>query len=304
MANLSQIEIFLQVVKSDSFIGAARELGMTGPAVSKQVQALENKLGVRLLNRTTRQISLTEEGYIFSQKAGKAMNDLKEAELEVLEAQACPSGPLKISLPVTFGIKYLIDAINKFCLAYPNVNLDVAFDDRKVDLIAENYDAVVRIGALEDSSLIARRLYACPIHLCASPQFIRHYGNPKHPKDLAYLPAIVFNKHNNEGLWRYKDPKDGKQESIKLKKQLVTNTAEMMVKACVEGIGLAAMPIFICVEQLKQGELVEILPNYSTYPQPEIYIVYKERAHISRRLQLFIDTVITACQHLPWRAQE
>lgn len=299
MANLSQIEVFLEVVKHRSFIKAAHALGLTGPAVSKQVQALEDKLGVRLLNRTTRLINLTEEGLIYSEKAEKALSDLYEAEQEVLESKSCPTGPLKISIPVSFGTQYLIKPINDYVKRYPNVQLEILFDDRRVDLVAENFDLAVRVGVLDNSNLIARKIHHCPIVLCASPGFIAQYGKPESPQALSQYPAIIYNQHSNEDVWRYISS-DGEHRSIKLNRKMVTNTAEMMMGACLEGIGIAAIPIFSCSAHLQSGSLLEVLPAYQTYPRSELYIIYKYREHISTRLRLFIEHLVEFGKHLPW----
>lgn len=299
MANLSQIEIFLEVVKHQSFIKAAHVLGITGPAVSKQIQALEDRLGIRLLNRTTRLISLTEEGLIYSRKAEKALSDLREAEQEILESKTCPTGPLKLSVPVSFGTQYLIEPINAYMERYPNVVLEVIFDDRRVDLTAENFDATVRIGALDDSRLIARKIHSCPIVLCASPKLFDSHGMPDSPHALIQYPAIIYNKHSNDESWRYRSPK-GEQAYVKLYRKMATNTAEMLLHACLAGVGIAALPMFICFDYLKTGELVQVLPEYQTYPQSDIYVIYKSREYISARLRMFLEIMIEFGANLPW----
>ncbi|WP_133128804.1 LysR family transcriptional regulator [Legionella nagasakiensis] len=299
MANLSQIEIFLEVVKHRSFIEAARALGMSGPAMSKQVQSLERTLGVRLLNRTTRLINLTEEGAIYSEKVEKAINDIHEAEQEILESKLCPTGPLRVSVPVSFGHQYLIEPINRFIQDYPNVALEVLFDDRRIDLMAENVDVAIRIGALDDSNLIARKLHHCPIVLCVSPQLLQQHEPLVHPKDLMNFPAIIYNKHGHEDYWRYISA-DGEKGSVKLNKRIATNTAEMMVQACLSGIGIAAIPIFACVNHLESGELVEVLQGFKTHPQFDIYIIYKYKQHMSTRLRIFIDKMVEFVKKLSW----
>ena len=165
MDQISRIGIFIAVVKNASFAGAARDLGITSSAVSKQIQNLEHELQVKLLNRTTRKVSVTEEGAIFFDRAGRALDDIQEAQEHIQERKACPSGSLKISLPLSFGLQYLGAAITSFALQYPEVELDVSFDDRIVDIIGDGYDLSVRIANLKNSTLIARRLASCPIIL-------------------------------------------------------------------------------------------------------------------------------------------
>jgi DNA-binding transcriptional LysR family regulator len=183
MSQLSKVAAFIEVAKHESFAAAARSLGLTGPAVSKQVQALEEQLGVKLLYRTTRKVSLTEEGALYFERARKALEDLDEAEQQIQELKACPTGKLKINAPSSFGNQYLAKPITEFAKLYPDVELDVDFDDRWVDVIGEGYDVVIRIDALEDSSLIARKLASCPIALCASPNLLKSKGHPKHPRN-------------------------------------------------------------------------------------------------------------------------
>ena len=187
MDHISKIGIFLQVVKDESFIGAARSLGITGPAISKQVQSLEDRLGVKLLNRTTRHVSLTEEGAIYFERARKALEDLDEAEQYIQERRACPTGKLKVSAPMSFGIQHLTKPIAEFAKQYPDVELEIDFNDGWVDLVEGGYDVIVRIASLEDSGLVARRLAPCPIVLCASDKFIEQYGLPKSVNDLEVI---------------------------------------------------------------------------------------------------------------------
>ena len=229
MPQISKISMFIAVVKHQSFAGAARDLGFTGPALSKQVQALEEQLGVKLLHRTTRQVSLTEEGALYYERARKALEDLDEAEKQIQELKSSPVGLLKINAPMSFGLNYLTDPIAKFSQKYSDVIIDVDFDDRRIDMIEEGYDVIIRIGALEDSSLIARKLSPCPIMLCASPAFIERYGLPQNPSDLEELPAILFNKHGYVDEWAYKK-NNGNVGKVKMKGVMHANTAEMMAK--------------------------------------------------------------------------
>lgn len=299
MIPISKIAIFLAVVKHESFAAAARDMGMTGPALSKQVKALEDELGVRLLNRTTRQVTLTEEGAIYHERARKAVEDLEEAKRQIQDLKNVPTGLLRISAPMSFGKKYLVGPIAAFAKKYPDVQLDIDFDDRHVDIIAEGYDVAVRIGALKDSSLIARKLAPFSVLLCASPVFIEKYGEPQTPEDLHRYPAILFNKHSNTSEWRYTDP-NGQKGSATLKNVMSANTAEMMLEACLEGIGIAMLPIFAAAEPLSQGKLLHILPNYETRPELSIHAVFPQNRYLSTKTRLFVDWLSTHCKDLPW----
>lgn len=299
MDHISRVEVFLEVAKHESFAAAARELGITGPAVSKQVQALEDKLGVKLLYRTTRKVSLTEEGAIYFQQARSAIEDLAEAEQQIQELKACPTGKLKVNAPMSFGSQYLTEPIAQFARQYPDVELEVEFDDRWVDVVGEGYDVVIRIDALADSSLRARKLANCPIILCASPGYVESHGQPQAPEDLAEYPAVVYSQHGQAEEWRYQ-ASDGSTGHQKLNRSFASNTAPMQVHACLNGIGLALLPIFCAAEYLNSGELIELLPGYKTHPERGIYALYPENRHLSTRVRLFIDWLHDSAQDFPW----
>lgn len=299
MDHISRISVFLAVVKHQSFAGAARSMGMTGPALSKQVQALEDQLGVRLLHRTTRQITLTEEGAIYNERARIAVEGLDEAERQIHDLKNAPMGMLKINVPTSFGKQYLTKPVAAFAKEYPDVQMEIDFDDRKVDIIGEGYDVVVRIGALEDSSFIARQLAPCPIILCASPNYINRHGLPENPNDLKKFPAILFSKHGNESEWRFIDNK-GNKGGTALNKVFATDSAEMMLEACIEGIGVAALPIFSVAEYLKSKRLVRVLPDYNTDPELIIHAIFPQNRHLSTKVRLFVDRLSNSCSALPW----
>lgn len=299
MEAMSRVGLFLAVVKHQSFAAAARSLGMTGPALSKQVQALEDQLGVRLLHRTTRQVSLTEEGAIYSERARKALEDLQEAERQIQELKSCPTGLLRVNAPMSFGKHYLAAPIAEFAHTYPDVTLDVDFDDRRVDVIGEGYDVVLRIGALEDSSLIARRLSGCPILLCASPDYLARHGVPETPEDLAGLPAISYTRHGASNEWRYMDP-GGNIGMVTLHRHFAANNAEMMREACLRGVGLALLPVFVAVGHLERGELVQVLPAYRTHPERGIYAIFPQNRHLATRVRLFVEHLSEQSRSWPW----
>lgn len=299
MDHISRVGLFLQVAEHQSFAGAARALGMTGPALSKQVQALEDQLGVRLLQRTTRQVTLTEEGAIYSERARKALDDLQEAELQIQELKACPTGKLKINAPMSFGKCYLTQPIAAFARQYPDVKMEVDFDDRRVDIIGEGYDVVVRIGALEDSSLIARQLATCPIILCASREFIQERGEVKSPDHLPDYPAIIYSRHGNAAEWRYRD-KNGHIGSATLTRCFAANNAEMMLEACLQGVGIALIPVFAAATYLQSGRLVEVLPDCTTHPERGIYAIFPQNRHLSTKTRLFVDWLTDCSKAFPW----
>ena len=299
MDSISKVAIFVQVAQLQSFAAAGRKLGMSGPAVSKQIQALENRLGVRLLNRTTRSVTLTEEGAVYLDRAGKALEDLEEAERRIQELKDCPTGNLKINAPMSFGNQYLVGPVAEFAKRYPDVKLEIDFDDRWVDVIAEGYDVVVRIGVLEDSSLIARKLAECPIILCASPGFETQYGLPDEPAQVPDFPAIIYSQHGQTEEWRYQDS-NGDRGSVRLNRSFAGNSAEMQLEACLQGLGLALLPIFVAGEHLQSGALLRVLPQFDTYPQRGIYALFPQNRHLATRVRLFVDWLTECGAGYPW----
>jgi len=299
MNHISRISVFIQVVKHTSFVGAARALGMTGPAISKQVKALEDQLGVKLLTRTTRHVALTEEGAIYFDRARKALEDLSEAEQHIQELKAVPAGKLKISAPTSFGNQFLTKPIATFAARYPDVELDVDFSDRRVDVIREGYDLVVRVGVLEDSTLIASKLASCPLVLCASQTLIEQYGPLTSAEQLPRYPGLVYNQHSQKEEWRFQKA-NGEIQTQTLNRNFAANTADMQLEACLTGVGIALLPIFTVYPYLESGELIKILPEYKTYPESGIYVLYPQNRYLATRTRLFIDSLKAASKNFSW----
>jgi len=299
MDHISRIAVFIEVVKQQSFVAAGRQLGISGPAVSKQIKRLEKQLGTKLLQRTTRQMALTEEGSLLFQKAEKALSDLDEAEQALLELKDKPTGKLKIGAPISFGNQYLVEPIAKFAKQYPQVELEVVFSDHWVDVIGEDFDLVIRIGALEDSSLIAVKLASCPIALFASRAFVDEHGKPQTIDELAQLPCIVYNLHSQANEWRFLSPQ-GKTIMQKPNRVFAANNAEMQLEACLQGIGIATLPAFSSECYLQNGDLIEILPEYKIHPQRGIYALYPDKRFMSARVRLLIEAIQEASKSFPW----
>lgn len=297
MDHLSRIGVFLEVVKQEGFAGAARELGITSSAVSKQIQNLEYELKVKLLNRTTRRVSVTEEGAIFFERASRALEDLKEAEEQINELKLSPRGPLKVSLPMSFGLKHLAGPIADFAALYPEVELDVHFDDRVIDMVQEGFDVCVRIAALTDSSLISRKLGECPIFICASPGYLKAHGTPKHPRDLAGHNVLAYTRNKGAHEWRYKEP-SGEVGQVSLKSNFKCDAGDMMMEAAKKDIGLIILPYFYVQDAIASGELVSVLDKYKTWPERSITAIFQPNRYLSTRLRLFVDHLTLVCEDL------
>lgn len=298
MDSLGRTEIFVEVAKNRSFSKAAKQMGMTGPAASKQVMALEEALGIKLLHRTTRLVTLTDEGAVYYERARLALEELKEAAAQVHDMKSTPKGVLRINAPLSFGHMHLLPTLSGFAKKYPDIRMEVSLEDRKVDILAEGYDMVIRIGVLQDSSLIARALGNCPIYPVASPEYIRTYGNPKTPAEMKKHRFITFSIHGGTNDWRYRD-RHGKTGSMRLEGVFRANTAEMMLQAALDGIGIALLPIFSTATHLKAGQLVRILPAYETSPQLQINAVMPPNRYRSNKVRLLADWLENACKAIP-----
>ncbi len=299
MDHVSRINVFVAVAEAQSFAGAARALGITSSAVSKQVQNLEQDLKVKLLNRTTRKVSVTEEGAIYYERAARALEDLKEAEEQIYELKSRPRGPLKVSLPLSLGVKYFGQAIASFAAEYPDVELNVSLDDRFVDIVAENFDLALRIGSLNDTSLIARRLASCPFVLCASSEYLMAHGTPTEPDDLREHNVLAYTRNNGLHEWRYKDP-SGHTGQVGLYGSFKSDSGDILCRAALEGVGIVMLPVFYVAEHLENQDLKSVLTDHETWPAREIYAVFQPNRFQSMRQRLFVDHLVSTCKKLPW----
>jgi DNA-binding transcriptional LysR family regulator len=299
MDHLSRVGIFIAVAKNKSFAGAARDLGITSSAVSKQIQNLEHELQVKLLNRTTRTVTVTEEGAVFFERSARALEDLQEAEDQIFELKSNPRGSLKVSLPLSLGVKYFGRVVASFAKQYPDVELNVSLDERFVDIVGEGFDIALRIGTLKDTSLIARRLAACPIVICASSTYLGKHGMPQNPDDLKNHNVLAYTRNTGGHEWRYKTP-EGKKGRVNLSGTFRGDSGDILCDAAIEGLGIAILPIFYVSDYLKKGVMHQILPEFVTRPERSINAVFQPNRYLSTRLRLFVDHLTMACKQLPW----
>lgn len=298
MSSTDRIEIFVEVARQQSFAKAAKILGITGPSASKQVQALEDRIGVKLLHRTTRLVTLTDEGASYYERARHAIEELKEAAAQVQEMKTSPRGNLRINVPLSFGHLHLLPTLAGFAAKYPDLSLDITLDDRTVDVIAEGFDLVIRIGVLADSSLIAKPLSHCPIYPVASPAYLERHGTPKNPSDFKHHRLISYSYQGGITEWRYRGA-DGTIGAMRSEGILRANTAEMMREAALAGLGIAILPSFAVAPYIKSHQLVRLLPEYSTYPERQITALMPPNRHRSRKTQLLLDWITAACKAVP-----
>ncbi|OSQ39871.1 LysR family transcriptional regulator [Thalassospira mesophila] len=290
IGNLDGMTVFARVVEEQSFSGAARKLGMSKSAVSKHVTKLEDSLGIRLLNRTTRRLSLTDAGSTFYLHCARIVEEIETAEHALTDLRGTPRGILRISAPLTFGQRFLPNVIADFMELYPGLKVDIHLADHMVDLVAEGFDMAVRITRLRDSSMIARKLADFNGQLVASPDYLAKRGMPRKPADLSDHDVIAYTNVPNPNVWEFEGT-DG-PTSVRVNPVLWCNNGEFTAVAAKRGLGIAAEPEFIIAEALHSGELVPVMPEYSTRLGGGIYAVYPERRHLPTKVRLFIDFLV------------
>jgi DNA-binding transcriptional LysR family regulator len=289
--------VFTAVVDAGSFVGAAEALGLSRAAVSRLVGELESRLGVRLLHRTTRRLSLTDEGRIFHLRCKAVLAELDEAEAEVSARSGAARGLLKLNVPVTFGLLHLAPLWSEFMARHPGVVLDITLSDRVVDLVEEGYDMAVRIGRLASSSLIGRQLSSTRMVLCASPGYLAAHGAPRHPRDLADHAVISYSLFSMGEQWEFEGP-DG-PVSVKVEPRMRTNSGDTCRQAALHDSGIVLQPSFLVGEDVEAGRLVELMPEYRSI-ELGIYAVYASRQHVSPKVRLLIDHLQRAFAGRGW----
>lgn len=274
MAKLPDFEalaIFAKVVELRSFAAAASELALSKATVSKAVSRLEERLGARLFNRTSRRLALTDAGQKLSAAAQRLLADGEAAENEALAQSTSPRGLVRLAVPMTFGVKAVAPILPEFLKVYPDVAIDLHLSDAMVDLIGEGFDAALRIARLPDSSLIARRLCAVPRHTVAAPSYLKRYGRPTHPMHLAQHKCFGYAYLSTADVWHYSNAK-GEQVSVRPAGPLRVNNGEALMPAIVAGLGIADLPDFIADDAIRSGKAEVILQGWSQ-PEGAVHLV-------------------------------
>lgn len=281
------LRAFVQAVESGSLTRAADALQVATSAISRRIKELEAHLGTQLLQRTTRQMRLTAAGESFHARAVQILQSLEEAEAEAGNQSRTLGGPLRIAAPLSFGQSHLGPILLEFAETHPDLELDVDFSDRMVDLVAEGHDLAVRIGNLSDSTLIARKLAEVRLVVVAAPAFWESHGMPKAPEDLKGLPALCYTGSERIDTWRYAGP-DGTSGAIEMNVALRATNGGFLTEAAVRGLGVAMQPSFIVHKAIEAGELQPALCQY-TWPTVTVHVVYPQTRHLSARARAFID---------------
>jgi len=291
------MQTFAAVVDAGSFVRASDALGMSKAAVSRQVGELETRLGVRLLHRTTRKLSLTEEGEVFHARCRELLGALAEAEAELTARSGQAVGLLKVSAPVSFGLLHLAQLWAGFLAAHPNVSLEVALSDRMVDLVEEGFDVAIRIARLPSSSLVSRKLSTTRMVLCASPRYLQEHGTPEHPSDLAAHQVLAYTLLTTGDAWEFEGPEG--PVTVKVTPRMHTNSGDTCRAAALGHQGIILQPTFLIGEDLRSGALVEVLPQYRSL-ELGIYALYPTRKHVLPKVRLLIDHLVRAFADQAW----
>lgn len=289
MESFGSLQVFIRIAETGSLSAAARDLGLSKSVVSKKLAALEDRLGARLINRTTRRLSLTAEGAAFLERAQRILAELEEAEQAVGRLSAEPRGMLRVNAPMSFGILHVAPAMGDFMARYPDLSVTLDLNDRQVDLVDEGYDVAVRIAALPESSLIARRLAPVRRAVCASPAYWRRHGRPAHPRDLGRHDCLIYTNLPTPNDWRFRD--GGGSFSIRVGGRLAANNGDALREAALAGLGVCVAPTFIVGGDLRSGRLEAVLQGF-VEDTVAVYGVYPHRRHLSAKVRAFVDFLV------------
>lgn len=289
MDAITRMRCFIQVADSKGFSAAAREMGRSKALVSKYISELEDELGARLLNRTTRQVSLTEVGQSYYKEAAEILQRIDDLNASVQSSHKGVSGRLRISAPRSMGDALFNEAIMDFLTENPEISLDLRLEDRFVDLVDEGFDVAIRVTDLDDSSLIARKIAPFRAVVCATPEVIEEHGAPKVPSDLASRPCIIDTNYRYRQNWGFIE--DGRKLSVTVHGRIEVNSAAGGRDAALRGLGFLRTPLVFVHSDLQAGRLVPVLEGYEI-EGPGIYAVYPHRRHLSGKVRAFVDYLV------------
>lgn len=287
MDRFRAIQTFARVVEAGSFVRAADRLGISTSAASRQVSELEAHLDTRLINRTTRRLSLTEAGQSFYERSVQLLADLEEAESSMRASAVLPKGTLKLTCGVTFGERFIAPAIGEFATRHPQLAFDLDLSDRAVDLVEEGFDLAIRIGSVSQQGLVSRRLGWTGIVCCASAAYLARHGTPQAPEDLTAHECLSYTLMSVPNIFRFENPQGGSYE-LKLTPRHRANSGRMLAALATADLGIVIEPDFIVAPEVRSGALVRILPDYAL-PLSPIAAVYPSRRHLSAKVRTFVD---------------
>ena len=291
MDKFSAMQAFVRVVEAGTFTKAADSMAMPKATVTRLIQTLEQELDTKLLNRTTRRVTVTADGAAYFERAGRLLSDMEELESSMSRAKASPRGRLKVDIPASLGMAVIIPALPDFYARYPDIQIELGVSDRPVDLLAENVDCVIRGGEITDQSLVARRIGEFYLMSCASPAYLKRHGVPVHPRELERTHKLI----------RYFSPRDGKLYNVTLHKdgdmvevtgqhQLAVNDSNAGVAAALAGLGVLQTLTFLVQHHISSGALEPLFGGWCSEPKP-IHVVYPPNRHLSNKVRVFVDWI-------------
>ena len=298
MDRFENMNAFVRVVEAGSISAAADRMDVAKSVVSRRLKELEEHLGVELFHRTTRQMNLTDSGRAFYQQSVRILADILEAEHATSQFHGALKGNLKVAVPLSFGLMHLGPAITAFLQTHPDIEFDLDFNDRQVDLLAEGFDLAIRIASLPDSSLIARRLAPIQAVMCASPAYLERMGTPQTPEQLVKHRCLVYNLISNSDNWNVHDTA-GQSIKTRIIPYLKASNGEFLRDAAVDGLGIVLLPAFIVYREIERGALVPILTGYH-YTQLAAYAIYPQTRHLSQRVRAFVDFLSKRFEGMPY----
>jgi DNA-binding transcriptional LysR family regulator len=298
MSKIQEMSSFAAVVEAGSFVAAADVTGLSKTAVSRHISNLEQRLGVRLLQRTTRRLSLTDEGRTFFTRVKDVLGSIDEAESELTARSIEPSGLVRVNAPLTFGTMHLAPLWGLFLDANPKVSLEITLSDRAVDLVEEGYDLAVRIATSPGSNVVSRKLASTKVVLCASPRYLRKHGTPKHPRDLADHALISYTYWSGGDEWTFSGPQGA--VSVKVRSRIHANNGDTCRSAALAHQGIILQPDFLIGGDLRARTLVELLPQFHSV-ELGVHVVYPTRKHLPSKLRRLIDFLVAAFRTPSWQ---
>ena len=284
---MSSMAVFRRVVEAENFSAVARETNMSQSTVSKHIASLEERLGTKLLNRSTRSLKLTEAGKEYYHHCIRILNDFQEAEASVGKGKIKPTGTLRISTSAAFGRTCILPYLNEFFDTYPDINIDLLFDDDYIDLVKKGIDLAIRIGPLEDSSLIARKIGSSPRVVVASPEYLVKHGRPKKPADLIKHNCLFFSLQKTPDLWYFNSTQKG-DESVRVSGRFKASSPDAICDATLEGLGISVICEWYARKHIKSGHLKVILADYKPTAY-DINAVYPERKFVPQKVKRMIE---------------
>ncbi len=300
--SLRDMELFVTVVQGGSFSAAGRMIGLSPASVSRYINALEDKLGARLLNRTSRKLSLSDVGMLFHQRAEAILSDVRDMSEEVSGEHLSPRGTLRVHSRILVGEQHIAPALPGFIERYPEINVDLTLSNEVVDLIEQNIDVDIRIGQLADSSLIARRLVTSERILCAAPSYLENRAAIEKPSDLLNHNCLAYRINLGDVSWRFLNA-SGELEEVAVSGNMLTNSGPALKIATMAGLGVSLMPDWSVMNEIRSGQLVRLLPDYKisfTAFENAIYAVYSPTRHLPVKARVFIDYLAGLFQGNVW----